>query len=179
MPEKVVLSNFLGKDVQEFIWIEGSGILGCDTVWLGARFLMLWRYSDTLIFQEPLTQPHSLTSQKTWILSNTVVRTLGLKFCELLKESAWETSFSPLSLMWLLHWSVHEQYVFTAVSSFSPWAVCVNSVNQSMKSDVPAVLVSPWTVCFWLQCHHSVHEQSVCVTSVIQSMNNLFVTAVS
>ena len=77
------------RSARKFIWIEGSGVLGCDTVWLDAQFLMLWRYCDALIFQEPLTQLHSITSQKTWNLSSTVVRTLGLKFCELSKECAW------------------------------------------------------------------------------------------
>jgi hypothetical protein len=159
---------------------------------------MLWRYCDTLIFQEPLTQPHSLTSQKTWILSSTSVRTLGLKFYELLKECAWETSFSPWSLMCVLHWSAHEQSVCCCTviiqSMNSLWQqrhsvheLCYCSVIQSINNlFVTAVSFSPWTL--WPQCH-SVHEQSVtavsfspwtvCDRSIIQFMKSLFVTAVS
>jgi hypothetical protein len=38
---------------------------------------------------------------------------------------------------------------------------------------VTTVSFSPWTVCLWPQCHHSVHEQPVCDCSGIQSMTCL------
>ena len=135
-----------GKNARKCMWIEGLSVLGCDTVWLGEWFQMFWRYCEPLKFQESLTQSHSITS---WLLNSTAVRNSGLTLCELLKECTWEVSFSPWSMLQLLHCSVHEQ------------SVCDWSVIQSMKY-VTAV-------------HCSVHEQSVCDWSVVWSIDSLHV----
>ena len=50
------------------------GLLGCDAVLPGKWFLVCWRHYAPVKCQEPLTQWHNITSEKTCILSNTAIK---------------------------------------------------------------------------------------------------------
>jgi hypothetical protein len=51
---------------QTFISLDKQSVLlGCDTVSLDEWFLTFWRHVVPLKRQKPLTQWHSVTSQKT------------------------------------------------------------------------------------------------------------------